>query len=66
MSVELAIAGAVLLGAVVSWLQTKVKIHYSRKDGKTQFEFDLEKRPASTSLLKNVVKSVSGLFSGLG
>jgi hypothetical protein len=66
MSVEAAIAGAVVLGMVVSWIQTKVKIHYSHKNGKAQFEFDLEKRPGSTSLLNIVVKSVGGLFSGLG
>lgn len=62
MSVELAVAGAVLLGAVVSWLQTRVKISYSREGGETSFTVDIEKSAADSDLLTSVVKAIAGLF----
>jgi hypothetical protein len=64
MSLELAIAGAILLGAVVSWLQTNVKIEYSEEGGETKFNFKLEKNAADKSTIQAVAKSVAGLFTG--
>lgn len=63
MSVELAIAGAIVLGVVVSWLQTKVKISYSREKGETKFKVDIQKTPTDVDVIKNVVKSVMTLFT---
>ena len=38
-SVELTLAGGVILGGLVTWLQTKVEIDVQRKGGKTDFGF---------------------------
>jgi hypothetical protein len=63
MSVELAIASAVVLGATITWLQTKVKLRVRRKDGKTEFEFDLGKAAASPTLVKSVVQTLQSLLA---
>jgi hypothetical protein len=64
MSVELAIAAAVVLGALIAWLQTKVDIKVSRKDGKTEFEFRATKAATDPALLRHVAETVSGIISG--
>lgn len=58
MSVELAISSAIVLGAVITWLQTKVDLKVSRKGGKTDFTFALRKASTSNSLLKSVADAV--------
>lgn len=61
-SVELALAGAVILGALVTWLQTKVEIAVHRKDGKTDFRFHVRKDGAGDSLIETIAKQVVGLL----
>jgi hypothetical protein len=47
-SPELALAGAVILGALISWLQTTIEIEMNRgKDGKLDFSFRLKKEATS-------------------
>jgi hypothetical protein len=58
MSVELAISSAIVLGALISWLQTKLQLKVSRKAGKTDFEFELKKQGASNSVIKQVANVV--------
>ena len=58
MSVELAISSAIVLGALISWLQTKLQLKVSRKEGKTDFEFELKKQGASNSVIKQVANVV--------
>ncbi|MFB9321265.1 hypothetical protein [Cryptosporangium minutisporangium] len=62
MSLELAVAGAVVLGALIGWLQTKVHIRITRVDGKTEFEFEARKAAASPRLLQTVASTVSELL----
>lgn len=61
-SVELALAGAVILGGLVTWLQTKVEIDIHRKGGKTEFRFHMRKDTASNSLIQTIAKQVVGLL----
>jgi hypothetical protein len=63
-SIELAIAGAVILGGLITWLQTKLEIEVHRKDGKTEFRFHLRKDPTKDSLLRNTAKQVGKLLLG--
>jgi hypothetical protein len=58
MSVELALSSAIVLGVLISWLQTKVQLKVSRKDGKTDFEFNLNKEGASDTAIKQVAEAV--------
>ncbi len=60
--VETAVAGAVILGALVAWLQTKIKIQVSRKNGQTEFVFEFTKPGTDTSLIKEVVKAITKLL----
>ncbi|MBW4504721.1 MAG: CHAT domain-containing protein [Scytonema hyalinum WJT4-NPBG1] len=53
--VETAVAGAVILGALVTWLQTKIEIQVSRKNGQTEFLFEFTKPGTDTFLVKEVV-----------
>ena len=61
-SVELALAGAVILGGLVTWLQTKVEIDVERKGGKTNFRFHMKKEAAGDSLIQSIAKQVAGLL----
>lgn len=61
-SVELALAGAVILGGLVTWLQTKVEIDVERKGGNTSFRFHLKKEPVGDSLIQSLAKQVAGLL----
>ncbi|MGB5631995.1 MAG: hypothetical protein WBM86_04335 [Waterburya sp.] len=53
---------AIILGALISWLQTKVKIQVSLKDGQLDFSFELIKESTDTSIIKEVVKSIKTLL----
>jgi hypothetical protein len=64
MSVELAIAGAIVLGTLITWLQTKFKLRVARKDGRTDFTLDIEKQAADSSLVQDTVQSVAQLLLG--
>jgi hypothetical protein len=62
MSVELAVAAAVVLGALIAWLQTKIDIRVSRKDGKSEFEFRATKAATQPALLRQVAETVAGIL----
>lgn len=64
MSVQTAITGAAVLGALIAWLQTKVDIKITRKDGKSEFEFRLTKSPTSTDILRDLAAVVARLLKG--
>lgn len=64
MSVETAVNAAAVLGALIAWLQTKVDIKITRKQGKSEFEFRLTKNPTSTSILRDLAAVVARLFNG--
>lgn len=59
-----AIAGALILGAVITRLQTKVHIKVTRTDGKKEFEFEVNKDAADQEVVKDVARSVSSLLTG--
>jgi hypothetical protein len=61
-SVELAIAGAVILGSLIAWLQTSVEIQMHRKDGKLDFSFKLKKDATEGKTLVDVAKTVAKLL----
>ncbi|MEU8816711.1 hypothetical protein [Actinoplanes sp. NPDC048796] len=63
MSVELAVAAAVVLGALVAWLQTKIDIKVSRKDGKTEFEFRATKAATQPALLRQLAETVATILN---
>jgi hypothetical protein len=58
LSVELAVSGAIVLGVLITWLQTKVHLKVSRKGGKAEFEFELKKDATSVTLIKTVAETV--------
>ena len=62
-SIELAIGGAVVIGALITWLQTRIEIEVERKDGETNFRFSAKKEAAGESLIKDTVKIVGQLLS---
>jgi hypothetical protein len=61
-SPELALAGAVILGALISWLQTMIEIEGSRKDGKFDFSFKLKKRASGDKIVSAAARTVSRLI----
>lgn len=64
MGTEQALEAAIVLGALVSWLQTKVLIDISRKAGKTSFQFKLVKASQDASTLKQIAGWVRQIFLG--
>lgn len=62
LSIELALAGAVVLGALITWLQTRVRIKVKREAGQTSFEFDLAKNATDPETIKKVAATVAGLI----
>ncbi|WP_433190002.1 hypothetical protein [Actinoallomurus sp. CA-150999] len=64
MSVETAATAAVVLGALVAWLQTKVDIRIIRKEGKSEFEFRLTKTASSAPLLRELSAVIARLLGG--
>jgi hypothetical protein len=61
-SVELAIAGAVILGSLIAWLQTSVEIQINRKDGKLAFSFKLKKEATAGKTLTDVAQTIAKLI----
>ena len=61
-SVELAIAGAVILGSLVAWLQTSIEIKVNRKGGKLDFSFNIKKDATQGKTLHDIAKTVAGLI----
>jgi hypothetical protein len=62
-SVELAIATAVILGGLITWLQTHIEIEVKRNKGKTEFSFKLRKEKTGDDLIKKVIEPVSKIIS---
>ena len=62
MSLTLALAGAVILGALITWLQTKIELEISRKNGKTEFKFGMKKDATDPEIIKEVVKAIISLL----
>ena len=60
--IETAIVAAVVLASLVTWLQTKVHISVTREDGKTSFEFSLDKDAADPATVKSVAETVAKLL----
>jgi hypothetical protein len=63
MSVELAIAGAAILGTLIAWLQTRVSLSLERKDGKTNIKLVISKGATDSSIIKEVARSVRALLT---
>jgi hypothetical protein len=63
-SADLAISAAVILGGLIAWLQTKIDIRVTRKDGKTDFHFQVLKNKTSGNIIKDVVSTVTNVFTG--
>ena len=63
-AIEMAAASAVILGALVSWLQTRLEIDVDRKNGKTSFRFRLRKQAAGSDLIKDVIDPVKRIVLG--
>jgi len=61
-SPELAVAGAVILGALITWLQTAIEIEVNRKDGKLDFNFKLKKKASNSNIISVTAKTVSRLI----
>jgi CHAT domain len=66
LSVELAASGAIVLGVLITWLQTKVDLKVRRKGGSVDFEFNMRKDAASSKLITMVADAVKkALFSSV-
>jgi hypothetical protein len=64
-SVEAAIGVAVVLGALVTWLQTRMRITVRRgKDGKLLFSFEMNKEAIEPDLIARIVETVSQVITG--
>lgn len=61
-SVELALSGAIILGGLIGWLQTKVEIQVSRKNRETEFHFSLKKNSSSEGSLKAIAQGIRALL----
>jgi len=62
-SPELALAGAVILGGLITWMQTTIDIGINRqKDGTLDYSFRLKKKASGDKLVSNLAKTVSSLI----
>ena len=62
MSIELAIGAAVVLGLLITWLQTKVEIHVAREGGATSWSFDFRKDATDPKVIEDVTTTVRQLI----
>ncbi|HEY0468591.1 MAG TPA: hypothetical protein VGC79_30560 [Polyangiaceae bacterium] len=62
-SIELATSGAIVLGALIAWLQTSFELVVQRKDGKTDFSFRMRKKDTSADLLSATAKAVENILT---
>jgi hypothetical protein len=63
MSLELAIGAAIVLGVLITWLQTKVDLSVKHEHGETSWQFKLHKDAADPEVIKDVVGTVSKLVT---
>ena len=61
-AVELAAEGAIIIAALVGFLQTKVEIDVNRKGGETEFHFALKKNAMDPAGLKEIAKKILELL----
>jgi len=66
MSIELAIGAAVVLGLLITWLQTKIDIKISREGGETSWSFELHKDATDPETIKEVASTVAGFVGQKG
>ncbi len=64
MALPLAIGAAIVLGVLVTWLQTKVDISVAHKNGEWTFEFELHKDATDPALIKDIVDTVKVVTPG--
>lgn len=62
MAIEEAAISAVVLGAVIAWLQTRVDIEVSRRDGRTTWSFHLSKSSTDPKTLAEIARILRGLL----
>jgi hypothetical protein len=55
------VTAALVLGALVAFLQTKFDVHVSRKEGKVEFEFAIGKDATSDEIVGKVADAVRGV-----
>ncbi len=61
-SPELALASAVILGALITWMQTSIDIGINRhKDGTVDYSFRLKKKSSGEGTIRQVTKTVASL-----
>jgi hypothetical protein len=63
MALELAIGAAIVLGLLITWLQTKIDISVKHEHGETSWEFKLHKDAADPEVIKDVAATVSKLIT---
>jgi hypothetical protein len=62
-SPELALAGAVIMGGLVTWMQTSIDIGINRhKDGTLDYSFKLKKEATGEKLMDKIATTVSSLI----
>lgn len=61
-SVELALGAAIVLGGLITWLQTKFDIDFKREDGETSFRFRARKDAVDKDLIAETAQAVTRLF----
>ncbi|WP_329375411.1 hypothetical protein [Streptomyces sp. NBC_01483] len=64
LSVDVVVTGAVVLAALVTWLQTKVDLRIRRRNGSTDFDFRLTKEAAETGTLRKLTSMLAELLTG--
>jgi hypothetical protein len=63
-SLELAASGAIVLGALIAWLQTSFELVIRREDGKTHFSFSMRKKDTPADVLRETAKAVGTMLTG--
>jgi len=62
-SPELALAGAVILGGLITWIQTSIDISINRhKDGTVDYSFRLRKKSSGEGTIRQVANAVTSLI----
>jgi hypothetical protein len=64
LSVELLLASAVILGALITLLQTKFRFRVSRKGGQTEFDLTVAKDAADPAMIQQTVQAVTRVVTG--
>ena len=63
-SPEVIVAAAVVLGALIGWLQTQVEIYVSLKGGEMDSRFNLKKEASDKDVISQVAGAISSLLRG--